>query len=408
MNPFQPVKDSTLWFKKGTLQVAKNTDSKLYIGVVRSSFNVKSTGELRYVVEVRSKNDVVMTTCRMLRRFGGVYNYEDYVLQDYNFNAGGNSQNGSEAKAGDVVLIGKFGGQGREGVILGGLSHPAKRDFLKTSDGPQYKSEFNGVETHINKEGEYVLTFRGIQTNISALKDAPDKPVPAPKYDEEVGTSFFKLDKTGSIHLNDNAKEDLQKLFINKPDGTVELISGKVSLKFSKGPESVELKTKTTDIDSTDSIDIRTKATTLNSSDTIDVTTKSTKWASSDIIDVSTKATKLDSSSTVDVKTKATVLDSSSAVDIKTTNLTLTASASTVVNSAMIELGGNVEPAIKGLTYTTAETAFLAAVAAFCSTIVAPGPLTPAHVTAAAALNAAASAFSGALAGSLSTKVKVG
>lgn len=273
-SPFDDVKDSSIWYKPSNLSLIKNADNRLYIGIVRSAFNDKESGELRYLVEVRYKNDIILTNCRMLRRFGGVYNFEDYISQGYNFNEDQNNTNGTHAKAGDIVLVGQFGGQGREGVILGGLSHPARRTFLNAEDGPQYKSEFNGIETFINKDGEYTLTFKGIPTNISGLSATPDKPIPAPEYDVKVGTSYIKIDKTGSFTINDNAQEDPQKLFIDKANGTVELIAGKVSLKFTKKSEKVELTAKSTKIVSTDDFSLTTKKTTVDSTDSMSMSTK--------------------------------------------------------------------------------------------------------------------------------------
>jgi hypothetical protein len=58
------------------------------------------------------------------------------------------------------------------------------------------------------------------------------------------------MDKTGSFEVNDNAQSDKQFLKIDKPNGTVELASGKISLKFTKSSEAVSLKAKTTTINS--------------------------------------------------------------------------------------------------------------------------------------------------------------
>jgi hypothetical protein len=234
--PFDIVKDSSIWFNTRSLSAARQLDSILYTGTVRSVANDAETGELRYVVEVYYRGDTIPTPCRMMRRFGGAFNYEDVVMQGYDYN----SPAGVAAKAGDLVLVGLLGGQGREGVIIGGLTHPARKSIKKDS-GPQYKSEFNGVETLINNDGEYTLTFRGQPTNLSVLNSDPSGPVPAAKYDESVGTSFLKWDKTGSFTVSDSAKSDVQKFLIDKKNGTIELNSGKVSLKMDKGAQSMDI-----------------------------------------------------------------------------------------------------------------------------------------------------------------------
>jgi hypothetical protein len=234
MSPFDIVKDSSVWYNTKSLRAAQQVDSILYTGTVRTVAN-DSAGELRYMVDVYYRGDTIPTPCRMMRRFGGVFNYEDVVLRGYNYN----SPASIAAKAGDLVLVGLIGGQGREGIILGGLTHPTRKN-LKKDSGPEYRSEFNGVETYINADGEYVLTFRGQPTNLAELDKDPQGPVSAPEYDKSVGTSYLKWDKTGSFTVSDNAESDPQSMHIDKESGTLLLTSGKVSLKMDKAKERVD------------------------------------------------------------------------------------------------------------------------------------------------------------------------
>lgn len=258
-NPFDIVKDSSIWQNPQDFAVVNKSDSMLRIGVVRKATNDEKTGELRYLVEVQNHNDKIELNCRMLRRFGGAYNYEDFISRGYKFDDQPDPVTAFEAKAGDAVLVGQLNGQGREGIILGGINHAARKTIIKATDGPQYAAEFNGIETSINKDGEYKITFKGQPTNIAELNNSPSKKLPAPKYDTKVGTSFFKFDKKGGFEVSDNAESDKQFLKIDKDGGTIELAAGKVSLKFTKKSEAVSLKTKTLDINSTDKITAKTK-----------------------------------------------------------------------------------------------------------------------------------------------------
>lgn len=260
-SPFDTVKDSSIWYTRSSLNSVSQKDNTIYFGIVREAFNDPKFNELRYLVEVRHRSDTILTNCRMMRRWGGVFNYEDFILQGYNYNQGNNSQNGFAAIAGDIVIVASLGGQSREGVILGGLTHKARKSFLDVKKGPQYKSEFNGVETSINEDGEWTLTFKGQPTNLDKLKNTPDQPVPAPEYDKDVGTSFMKWDKTGSFTLSDEATDGdkFQKLFIDKKNGTIDVFSGKINLKFTKKDQSVVLKCKINETDSETSITDKTK-----------------------------------------------------------------------------------------------------------------------------------------------------
>ena len=201
-NPFDNVKDSSIWYTPNSLSTINTLDTRLYIGIIREAYNAANTNELRYLVEIRHKNDTILSNCRMLRQHGGAYNYEDYIMQGYNYNAATDNQNGATAIAGDVVLVGQFAGQGREGIILGSLTHLARKSFLDIKKGPQYKSEFNGIETYINEDGEWLFTFKGQPTNKDKLNATPSQPIPVPEYDKDVGSSYMKWDKTGSYTLS--------------------------------------------------------------------------------------------------------------------------------------------------------------------------------------------------------------
>lgn len=275
-SPFDNVKDSSIWYKPSTLRAVTSLDNRIYFGIVREALNDKNTNELRYMVEIHYKNDIILSNCRMIRSFGGVFNYEDFVLQGYNYNAATNSQNGFAAYAGDIVLVGQLGGQGREGVILGGLTHLARKSFLDATKGPQYRSEFNGIETYINEDGEYTLTFKGQPTNLNKLASTPDKVIPEPEYDKDVGTSFLKWDKMGSFTLSDNATDSdgIQKLFVDKKNGFIEIDSGKISLVLTKKNQSVVLTSKTTEISSSDMITFKTKAFETNANDHVTYSTQ--------------------------------------------------------------------------------------------------------------------------------------
>jgi len=260
-SPFDFVKDSSVWFKPSSLSTINTLDNRLYLGIIREARNETNTNELRYLVEIRHKNDIILCNCRMLRRWGGVYNYEDFTLHGYNYNDASNNQNGVAAIAGDAVLVGLFGGSGREGVILGGLTHMARKSFLDIKKGPQYKSEFNGIETSINEDGEWTLTFKGQPTNKDKLNDTPSQPISAPQYNKDVGTSYMKWDKEGGYTLSDEATDGdkAQKLHIDKKKGTIDIFSGKINLNFKKNGQKVSLTNKETLFTSKDSITYKTK-----------------------------------------------------------------------------------------------------------------------------------------------------
>lgn len=245
INPFEIVKDSSIWKDLDTRNALSRKDPYLRIGIVKKIFQMKDSNELRYLVETIQYGVKLEVNAKMMVRFGGIYNYEDYVNRGYKIDDKPDRVQDFSVKPGDIVIVAFLGGFAKDAVILGGLQHPGRKCSLDARDGPSYKSEFNGIEIHINKDGEYKLTFKGQPTNISKLSDIPTKKIEDPKYNENIAGSFLKFDKTGSFEINDSSnKNGIQFFKIDKQAGTIEISSGKISFKMNKKEEKVELTAK--------------------------------------------------------------------------------------------------------------------------------------------------------------------
>lgn len=267
MRNFDIVKDSSIWHNNNNFSAVERKDPYLRIGIVKKVYIDKLTTDLRYLVEMRDRNDAIELNCRLLRKFGGVFNYEEVIFHGYKFDDKPDPVQAFDAKAGDVVLVGLLNGEAREGIILGSLSHPARKSKMDIAKGQQYMSEFNGIETSINELGEYKLTFKAIPKNIKKLDEKPSQKLPAPEYDDKIGTSFFKFDKTGSYEVSDNSKEEgFQNLKIDKAKGTFEINSGKIKLLLTKKGEKISIKCKDTTLTSDDKITAKTKEFSLDAS----------------------------------------------------------------------------------------------------------------------------------------------
>jgi len=271
MDPFSIVKDSSVWRNSESYEAHNFKDFAIRLGIVKQAFRDKATTDLRYLVELRDRNDAIELNCRLMRKFGGIYNYEDIVFHGYKFDDKPDPVQAFEAKAGDIVLVALLNGEAREGVILGSMMHPGRKSDIDITKGPQYKSEFNGVETKINENGEYIVTFKAVPTNAVKLNDKPKANIPAPTYNDKVGGSFFMFDKTGSFEVNDKDKNGIQNIKIDKPNGTITVNSGKIKLTMTKKSEKVELKCKLLDIVSDDKINGKTKEFKLEASTSVKV-----------------------------------------------------------------------------------------------------------------------------------------
>ena len=268
-NPFEIVQDSSIWRDADAHSAVNSKDPYLRMGIVKRINKNPDTQQLNYLVEIRNRNDLVEINCILVRNSGGVYNYDDTVLRGYKFEDKPDQTNSYAAKAGDMVLVGLLNGEGREGAIIGFLPHPARKSALDPAKGPQSISEFNGVETTINDLGEYKLTFKGLPTNIKKLDDKSTGKIAPAEYDKKIGGSYFNFDKTGSFTLNDAAESDPQIIKIDKPNGSLKITSGKITVTLTKKDEKIAVKSKIIDINSETSVTTKTKDLSVDASSSI-------------------------------------------------------------------------------------------------------------------------------------------
>ena len=204
----------------------------------------------------------------------------EYTRQTYEVKDGDYAAKGRlDQRPGEVVVVALLNGGESEGIILGSINHPYRSETLKRNNEVAYVSEFNGIEEYIAKDGEWRLTYRGIQKNIADLRKAPDgNALPHPEYDNEIGTGYMEWDKTGSFFVTDNASDKLpQSLHINKKDGKIVITSGKTELTIDKKKESYSIKNKEFTIESLDKFSLKTKKTKIESTDLIEIISKETK-----------------------------------------------------------------------------------------------------------------------------------
>lgn len=258
-DPFEIVEDSSLWRDVSSYEAVSAKDPYIRTGIVKKIVRDASTKRSKFLVEVNQMGRQLEISCDLLLRSGGAYNYEETMLRGYKIEDKPDEVNTYSGKPGDMVVVACLNGEFREGLILGFILHPSRSSTLSPDKGPQHINEFNGVETHINESGEFKLTFKGLQKNLDKLKDKPAQSIEAPQYDEEVGGSFLKFDKTGGFILTDSAKENTQSISVDKANGSIIVVSGKVTLSISKKDEKVSLKSKILDINSETSVSATTK-----------------------------------------------------------------------------------------------------------------------------------------------------
>lgn len=276
------ITDSSL-HKQSAMPKTTYRDSSIKMGMVRSQVETYRDEGIRYVVDILDDSRQYPVTCSIVTRFGGPFNYEEW--SDLVWDLGGNNSTKDYSfRPGDVVLIAFINGVRTDGVILGCLKHPTRKARIPADKSIAYASEFNGIETIINKDGEYKQTFRGVPTNLLKLTGqvSGDK-IPQPTYDEAIGTSYMTWTKDGSFTLSDNAKTDPQTIKVDKPGGKIVITSGKTIFTIDKATESYSITNKKTTINSVDEFNLTTKKTVIKSQELFDmeaadIKTKG-KWA---------------------------------------------------------------------------------------------------------------------------------
>jgi len=260
-------------------------DYSIRVGIVREHIYLTDRKQTRYLVEVNNNNRVYVLSCMRTSRFGGLYNYEEYNLRGFAPGTSNISYNNPTIVPGDMVVVAAINGDSRDGIILGNISHFGRGEVLPATSDIAFVNEFNGIETIINNSGEYRRTFKGQPTNLAKLNEIPNgKRYPIAEYNADVGFSYYEFDKTGSYTLTDNATDKApQYIKVDKPNGKIEIVSGKTSLIIDKGAQSYTVKNKTTTFNSADSWNLNTKATNISSTDVINAKAKDIKtegkWA---------------------------------------------------------------------------------------------------------------------------------
>ena len=209
-------------------------DSSLRIGIVRESIETED-GEIRYLVEVAYGGRQIPVECISMTRFGGAHNYEEYILRKWVGSYPTNvlpsaASDKFNLRSGDVVVVAFLQGKSRDGVILGGLHHPARTPMIKKGD-IEYNSRFNGIETIIRKNGSYQLMFHGAAIN-EALLEAPPlgAPVPAPIFNPLIDGSYLGFSSTGSTIMTDGTNQFVK---VGKETKAVTIVSGGTTISVS-------------------------------------------------------------------------------------------------------------------------------------------------------------------------------
>lgn len=260
--------------KPGVTRATTMIDSSVHLGVVHEELAPGNTGETLYVVMVTLDGQDVPITCSRMHRFGGAHNYEEFTLRGYNDSSGEGRNKNFSQRPGDVVVVAFLDGVAKQGLILGGIRHPSRKQEITPSD-IAYKSRFNGIETEIKKDGSASWTYKGIVEEPALALPPTGTPIPPVKDDEEKAGSTFGFDVDGNFNISDGDRQSILIKRNAKEGGDITITSGTTVIKIAGG-------------DNTQTIDLTTKG--------------NVGIAAEKDISITSKGLKIDSSKKIEIK----------------------------------------------------------------------------------------------------------
>ena len=170
----------------------------------------------------------IITNCRLASWLGGQYNYAERVLRP-------NSKPLNEVplkdQDGDIVFFQYVQGQKLAPIIVAMGTQPQDGDATgaKINDGPRWVEQYNGVETTIDKDGQYSLVVKGGMLNAETNSFTPNE-------DMTLSSIVMDKDKKVSILTTDGPSAIL--------DGTADSISLKTNagdmIELAKGTITIQ------------------------------------------------------------------------------------------------------------------------------------------------------------------------
>lgn len=149
---------------------------------------------VEYDVLARDANGGTVTyrNCRNGRDVSGFNDFEEQVLEANEVALAGKLESGNIAKNmnGTMVVLAFFDKSVDKPVIIGGFPH-RKNTGAKKADGVRKKSEFRGLSIEVNKDGEYIITQKGVRTPDGKINNPIDTSIKFTK-DKKLVTTIFK------------------------------------------------------------------------------------------------------------------------------------------------------------------------------------------------------------------------
>jgi len=194
-----------------------SSDFSLKMGVVIETIEITDEGNRTKVIPeytvmvIEDDNTSIYDNCIAMESFGNAADFFTAKLRKTDKPQEVKSKGSATKQNGAVVLVLCLNGQSEQGIIIGSLSHPNKKTPLTKDAGHHMEGEYNGINWQVNNDGELTVTFK----SASSFKNNDVE-----YQDNDAQGTFIKMDKTGSIDLNDNNGENIK---IDKANQNIEV-----------------------------------------------------------------------------------------------------------------------------------------------------------------------------------------
>lgn len=269
--------------KIGTIIAVRYVDSDDKSGV-QSSQSVDSKGSLQdayeTVYDVRVDENtyrpVMVNGCRALKPFWGVNNYFEVIHESAKTAATftesspipgvGMFVQSPDTMVGARCVVLYIEGQPTAPVIVGFLTHPARKSKIAKEQEHHLEFEFQGLKVSVDKDGAFTLLAQG-----PLLPPVAVPPAPVPELDVRMdpvnGPFSIEIDKQFNFTMYDVIGQTISITHDSPVAGIIEIGNGDDFISFEKAAAG-----GTITLTSSKALDIAAQESTFESSKSLDVT----------------------------------------------------------------------------------------------------------------------------------------
>jgi len=184
-----------------TKQVFNNTALKLGVVVEildpENEDNISGLGPEYTVMVIEQDghngiNTSIYKNCLAMDSFGGIADFFQFKRRAPLDKTKVLNDGSVKEQEGSMVLLLCLDGNAEKAVIIGQMQNSSRKTVINEASELHAEGEFNGLRYSVDKDGAFTMVFKGATDEDGVPKDA------------EVGGTELKIEKDGSIEINDS------------------------------------------------------------------------------------------------------------------------------------------------------------------------------------------------------------